>query len=478
MHWRIALACTSVFIAGFFMAGSARSKPFDLCADAKSSPDLNGSLCAVIDAPLRAPGSKTGGAPGTIHLFVRKFPAIGPAKGAVWLVAGGPGESGATFYPLIAKLRASFPGFDLLIPDHRGTGFSTRLCPKEEAPDSPGGAALDGAEWGSCFGQLNAAPDYARAFSTTNAARDLGQLIAETHEPGPVYLYGVSYGTTLALRLLLVEQPRLAGVILDSLTWPEASKEWDLSHRSQVVDKVGREILRRCDETPACHARFPAGIEQAYTAFLASKNKPAAVPPGDLKIFFGSLLDFPETRARIPDLIAELPNGDTHTLDAVKLTLDRIGARLGGYPQSPPSVPLVSIITASEENARPDLTKQQVEQEEAGLLFASSIPGYLVDPGLPTYARDDYFGRSAAKLPPILVLQGSLDPKAPFEGAKARVAEFGAAGAITFIRVEDAPHFVLLNAPDCFEQAAGEFLATPLKVTAPDCRTASIHSAF
>lgn len=471
MKWRGILACVFVFAAG-----AAQAKGFSACDDAKRFAELNGTLCAVVDAPLRADGAKTGDAPGTIQLFVRKFPAAGPVKGSVWMLAGGPGESGATFYPLIAKLRASFPNFDLLIPDHRGTGFSTRLCPKEEAPDSPGGVALDGAEWGTCFGQLNAAPDYARAFSVTNAAHDLALLMATLPARGPVYLYGASYGTQLALRTLVVEHPRLSGVILDSLTPPETSAEWDLSHRSQVADRVGREVLRRCDETPACHTRFPAGIEQAYTTLLAGKQKPAAVP--DLKIFFGALLDFPETRARIPDLIAELTKGESGALDAVKASQDEIGAQLSRYPQSPLSIPLVSIISASENNARPGLTKDTVAQEEAGLLFASSLPGLLVDPGLPAYARDSAFGRSPARLPPVLVLQGSLDPKTPIEGASTRAAALHAAGNVVFVRVEDAPHFVLLNAPGCFEQAVREFLTPQRKVEAPLCRKPSAHSAL
>jgi len=63
------------------------------------------------------------------------------------LIAGGPGESGASFYGMVAELRTTFPGLDLIMPDHRGTGFSTRMCPDEEAPGSPEGGALAGAEW-------------------------------------------------------------------------------------------------------------------------------------------------------------------------------------------------------------------------------------------------------------------------------------------------------------------------------------------
>jgi pimeloyl-ACP methyl ester carboxylesterase len=123
------------------------------------------------------------------------------------------------------------------------------------------------------------------------------------------------------------------------------------------------------------------------------------------------------------------------------------------------------------------MTKAQVDEEEASLLFASSLPGLLVDSGLPTYVRDGSFGRSPAYSPPILVLQGSLDLKTPIEGALARIAELPKTGQVELVRVEASPHFVLLNAPDCFEEAVRQFV-TRRKFAAPACQTPSAHSAL
>lgn len=472
--------CAFFLSAFVFLIGVAQAQVFAPCEDAQHFPELNGTLCATFDAPLRAPGPLVGGASESIHLFVRKFPATGTPKGSVWLIAGGPGESGATFYPLMEKLKESFAHFDILIPDHRGTGFSTRLCPVEESPASPGGMALAGAEWGSCWAALNAAPDYARAFSVTNAAYDLSELLAKAREPGATYLYSVSYGTQLALRLLQLDHPHLDGVILDSLTPPEGSTQWDLSHRSQIVDQVGRAVLHRCDRTPACRARFPGGIEAAYAELIASGDQamPDIGSRGGYKTFFGTLLDFSEVRARIPDLIAELPHGDKRSLNAAEASLSEIGAALSRYPQSPSSIPLVTIISSSENNARPDLTKAQIEREEAGLLFVSTLPHFLVAPGLPAYQRDRHFGGSIApNSPRILVLQGSLDPKTPLAGALARAAELRKHARVTFVRVEDAPHFVLLNAPNCFEQTTQAFIASR-RISPHACRVPSAHSAL
>jgi pimeloyl-ACP methyl ester carboxylesterase len=259
----------SIVLAVFFAmggAGAAVAQDFKPCSDADAFAELRGSLCGALRVPL-APSTDN---PARIDLFVRKFPAPAPAKGTLWLVSGGPGESGATFYPFLDRLRKSFPGFDLMVPDHRGTGFSTRVCPREEAASSPGGFALVGAEWGTCFQSLNATPDYARAFSITNAAHDLASLIAAFRGPTPTYVYGVSYGTQLVLRMMTIADLDVDGVILDSLVPPQTSPQWDLSHRSAVANKVGRELLRRCDADRKCRAKLGGSAEAALTALLKS----------------------------------------------------------------------------------------------------------------------------------------------------------------------------------------------------------------
>ena len=135
-----ALVSTVVFSLTILaqVPASAASERFAQCPDAGTHHSLRGTQCADIEVPLdhSAPDD------GTIRLFVRKFPAQAPRKGQFWLVAGGPGESGASFYPFIETLRDAAPGFDLIVPDHRGTGFSTRLCPVEESAESEGGRAL------------------------------------------------------------------------------------------------------------------------------------------------------------------------------------------------------------------------------------------------------------------------------------------------------------------------------------------------
>lgn len=417
---------------------------FTPCADA-ALPGLAGSLCAVSHMPLRPDDPEAG----AVDLFIRKFPSItGRTTGEVWVIAGGPGESGASFYPFLDTLRAAFPDRDLIIPDHRGTGYSTRLCPAEEAADGEGGHALAGAEWGSCIGGLYADIDRTRAFTVTNASHDLAQLITRYRGKGSVMVYGVSYGTQLILRMLQTAPAPLDGVILDGLVPPEASPQWDLSHRTEIVDKVGRSLLS-------------ADQLQAYAALLADPDRQSlwaeSAPGGDLRRFLATLLNFPELRDQIPAVISALIEGDASRLAAVRAALALEFDQLGRYPQSSPALPLVILMNASENNGRRDLTAEDVEVEARDALFTSALPGLLVGPSAPLYDRDAFYGRRPPALPRTLVIHGTLDPNTPYEGAVAHAAELAEVGAVTFATVVDGAHMLPFAAPDCFVRIVSAF---------------------
>ncbi|MGY6519353.1 MAG: alpha/beta fold hydrolase [Lysobacteraceae bacterium] len=426
---------------------ASASGSFVACGDATDHPELAGSTCATTRVPLRH--ALPDGA--IIELFVRRLPAAGPGqrRGEVWLVAGGPGEPGAAFHPLVATFRQAFPDHDLIIPDHRGTGASERICPRQESPDSPDGVALAGEEWGPCIRAMHADADRTTAFTITEAAHDLSVLIDRFRGEGEVLVYGVSYGTQLSLRMLQVAPPALDGLILDGLVPPEGAPAWDLSRRTAVVDTVGRRFLG--EEGVAAYQRLLA---------TAGEQPPwqEHVPGGDLRGLFGALLNFPQLRARLPALVEALSRGDDALLRATVADLDAALAGLATHPLSPPSLPLVMLISASENTNRPDLTRETVEAEAADALFTSPLPGLLVAPPSPRYARDGWFGGTPAQLPRTLVVHGTLDPNTPYEGALAHVDRLSEAGPVTVSTVEGGAHLLAFVAPGCFVSAVSAFV--------------------
>ncbi|MES2049352.1 MAG: alpha/beta fold hydrolase [Pseudomonadota bacterium] len=448
---------------------AAQAAEFVACEDANTLASLKGSVCAKLQTPLNFDKP----AAGTVSLFIRKFPSEKKTKGTVWLITGGPGESGASMYAQLKTLRRSFPDFDLIIPDHRGTGYSSRLCPAEESIASPGGSNLSGAEWDTCYSDIARNPERAMQFSITNAAHDLRVMIQKNPSSKPVYLYGVSYGSQLVLRLFELGAIPVKGLVLDSLVPLQTAPKWELSRRSQVLDDIGRKLLKQCDENDECHQMMGAPGEQVLAGLLEkAKLHPEMISKirgGNLKQFLGSLLDFPPLRARIPYLIKDLESGSEKELASILQKSDRLADSFGEFPQLPPSIPLVGMISSSENNLRPELSAAELKAEDENLLFSSSLPGYLVKPALPLYQRDKYFGKDDAHLPPTLVLQGSMDPKTHYEGALEHIQLMRAHGKVNLVTVTGAPHFIAMFAPDCFARASRAFIQGRLK-TDQSCR--------
>jgi pimeloyl-ACP methyl ester carboxylesterase len=467
---QIASLCLTVigFCSNWALATTSHATPaklFTSCSDSRDHPDLAGSLCSRVTVPLSydKPDPASSAGVEQIELFVRKFPYHGKSRGSVWIINGGPGESGATSYSLVASLRRGFPQMDIFIPDHRGTGYSSKICSREEAPDSVDGIALGGAEWGSCFAAMQQSAARTRQFSISNAAHDLRALVFRFDDHKPVYLYGVSYGTQLILRTLQLGTLPVKGVILDSLVPTQTNVAYDLSQRSHTTDDVGRAILRQCDLDSACHAMMGDRAAAVYGRLLdqlhADPERANAMPRKDLKLFLSRLLDFPATRARLPWLIKDLSTGKSAELEATSKLLLKTIARFGQYRQSPASIPLTMLISGSENTLRPEISAAQVKSENARLLFTSDLPGYLVAPfGYPTYAKDPWYGTEPTRFPPVLVLQGGLDPKTPYAGALLHINALRLHGDVQLVTVPSAPHFILAFAPTCFEQATRAFV--------------------
>lgn len=442
-------------------AGAVQAAGFAPCEDAATHPALAGSLCTVEQVPAD-PSGLAGAPAGSVSLFVRKFPALGASRGQVWLIAGGPGESGASFYGLVPAFRAAFPGLDLIVPDHRGTGFSSRMCPQEEGPGSPAGTALAGAEIGSCFRYLAERPGHTRQFSQTNGAHDLKLLLARHAGKGQTYLYGVSYGTQLVLRTVALGAPRVDGIVLDSLVSLQDDDKADLSRRSLIADAVGRRLLASCDATPACHARLGEPAETVYRRVLERAARDpafaATIPGGNLKRLFGSLLDVPSVADRLPYLIKDMDEGKQESLAAALDEAEKELTKMGQFPQSPPSLPLVILISGSENNLRRGRTDQDVAKEEAGLLFASVLPSHLVNEPLPLYRQDEWYARLPARLPRTLVIHGEGDAKTDHAAAVRHVEALRKAGPVTLYTAKNDAHFVLWSDRSCARQEVVRFV--------------------
>ena len=426
------------------------------CSELNAIPELKGSVCLTSKAPLNYKAGDTT----KIELFVRKFPAVQERTGSIWLIPGGPGESGASLYPLIGQFSKLFPNLDIFIPDHRGTGYSSKLCPQEEAIDSPAGMALANDEWGSCFNYMYTNLDYVKAFTITNAAKDLRLLINTYSGSGERYIYGVSYGTQLVLRLLQLGTVSFDGVLLDSLVPHQEDLAYDLSHRSLVTNAVGMSLLKNFDKRTAQGAPLSSQLKAILERAKTDTAFAAELPKQDLALLLGMMLDLPAVRNTIPEIIKGLQADNFEPLQQAIQHVTNFYTDYGAaYPSATNSIPLTQVITASENNLRPEMTKSEVAQESEGLLFKSPLPNLIAENAMPTYTRDAYFGKTPSQMPPTLIIHGTLDPKTHLDGAKKHyklLAEKNA--SVSFVQVQNAPHFIALFAPQVFDEVVSEFI--------------------
>ncbi|HAI68534.1 MAG TPA: hypothetical protein DCM38_03750 [Gammaproteobacteria bacterium] len=163
---------------------------------------------------------------------------------------------------------------DLVLFDPRGTGLSQpqpqcseimslniellgqSLTLKEEL-------SLTTATVEQCYRRLRDSGIELSAYTTTNNSRDVGDLM--TALGGTDWnLYGVSYGTRLALSVMRDYPEHLRSVILDSVYPPEIN---DLLETPFVYDNALATLFKGCQTDEECHSSFP-NLELSFQKLL------------------------------------------------------------------------------------------------------------------------------------------------------------------------------------------------------------------
>jgi len=169
-------------------------------------------VCSDVVVPL----DRTGAVPGTITLHVESIPAEGKERGVMMLVAGGPGQGSATVFDIGDKnsaplFRALFPGYRIVAFDNRGTGKSGLIdCPALQI--STGFVGQDTLALG-CATSIGPTRDF---YSTRDHADDT-ESVREALGVDRIAIWGISYGTKLALAYALGYPTHVERLLLDSV---------------------------------------------------------------------------------------------------------------------------------------------------------------------------------------------------------------------------------------------------------------------
>jgi pimeloyl-ACP methyl ester carboxylesterase len=224
-----------------------------------------GLLCSQVVVPLDSSGVVAG----TISLHVERLPALGVPKGTMFLIAGGPGQGSAHSFdlgnPIAAALfRFTFPGYTLVAYDDRGTGASGLLhCPSLEAAYPVESEATAAA---SCADAIGPTRDF---YGTLDHAADL-EAVRASIGVDKVGLYGVSYGTKLALAYALVYGSHVERLLLDSVVQTDQPDPF----ATNVLKAMPTTLATFCS-TGACRAAAPDLAADVVTLANRLAAKPA-----------------------------------------------------------------------------------------------------------------------------------------------------------------------------------------------------------
>lgn len=412
----------------------------------------------------------------TIELAVAVVHATttSPAPDPVLYLEGGPGGSALAGIELwTAPASPLLATRDVILLDQRGTGYSSpRLSCDAEADASPDEVST------ACWKRLIAEGVDPDAYNTGESAADVADLrralgLREWN------LFGVSYGTRLALRVMRDHPDGIRSVVLDSV-YPADVHGIDDEPRNAAASIIG--LLERCRADTACReaypelqARFFAAVDRldANPVEIADTD-PDSGDPVTVTVTGADLVNAAFDTLYDTSALPSLP----HALDlaargrvaeALDVIADPPSARSSpsGSPTEPPpsderpddSDGLYLSVECSEE--APKNRPSEIEARSATI--EAPLRRALVADALDLLASCTTWPVQPKPLPttesevPTLVLAGGLDPITP-----AAWGEQAARGLrrSTFHLFPDAGH-VAFDSGDCARSTVVSFLQHP-----------------
>lgn len=387
---------------------------------------------------------------------------------------GGPGggaidELESLYEDYFAEIRETR---DIIVLDQRGTGYSspyiacfaplgfdTNLRRVEDVAGLPR-TTIDALA--DCRDDARTSADL-RTIGSAATVDDIEDLRVAM-EISQWNILGISHGTRVALRTMALRPQTVRSVILDSVDPPDINAYALLP---QTIRGSLDELFAECEDDRDCRREYP-DIAQRFDDLLeALDDDPLRLDiPGAERLDAAGLLSLVqqlsyqvETLARIPQLVAELEDGDTSTVEMMATAPGGFG-----FSQAVQLIHLcaedVPYTSASEIAAgRSDVEAfNRIDYYRYVVTWAEDaceILGIDVDP---------VAGRAVSSDVPTLILSGTLDGITPPSNAYA-VAEH--LSDSTVVEAPRSTHAVAYG-NDCVAPLLSQFV-DDLEVAVPDC---------
>lgn len=427
----------------------------------------------------------------TIEIHYVRFPSTGPKPGApIVYLAGGPGGSGieAAKGPRFALFMAMREFGDVIALDQRGAGASDHtpecvsdvVIPAERRVASAEERTLLRKAAEECAAFWRAAGHDIAGYTTAESARDLEALRRHLGAK-KLTLWGISYGTHLALAAARNMGPKIDRLVLASVEGLDQTVKLP----SETDAYFGR-LQAAIDQEPAAKAAYPDAKALIRRVHAALDAEPVMLTvktrSGDAKLLLTR-----EVMQRVASALIADPDSASRLLmlylAADQKFFDPIGGVIGrfstpGAPERFRLMPLAMDIASGVGAAR----TARIDKEAATALLGEALnyPMPQLDGALGLDLGDTFrtLPKSAA---PALVLMGTLDGRTYPDEQRAAVKGLARAQIVTVV---NAGHNLLTASPDVTEAirrfmrgepAAGASITVPAPRFAPQAPYAPLR---
>jgi pimeloyl-ACP methyl ester carboxylesterase len=256
-----------------------------------------GAQCATVSVPL----DHEGVADGRVGLHVVRLKARRPSGRALVYLSGGPGGTGTMeFVAALADqpIRALRSGYDLATFDQRGTGRSGLLRCRALERDPRLRSTAAGAGCAATAGPR-------RAFYTTRSTVEDLEAVRRELGASKLLLYGVSYGTKVALAYARAYPDRVERLLLDSVVDPDDTDAFGM----EPYRSLQATLLGLCPDGCGGVTTDPVGDLAALTERLRARPITGLTPLMISDLLFDA--DYaPELRTGVPAAVRSLLDHD------------------------------------------------------------------------------------------------------------------------------------------------------------------------
>jgi len=439
-----------------------------------------------------------------LKLPVVIYQARNPVSGLrpVIYFSGGPGvpalgQNGTSIVGWRRSADLIFPGRTLIIFDQRGMGLgSAKLnCPGADDhkiwrpvsndPDSfPNTSEQKVAVYTACAERLIAGYELT-AFNTRQSAAD-AEALRRALGLDEVILFGISYGTRLALTVMKYYPEKIHAAILDSVFPPQAKYPGE---DNESFGKVLDRLFQACEQNIECSVAYPDLREQFARLLERLAKEPEIIEITNLEV--NEQGEREPLYVRVDDIMfLEVIHTEMYHSERIsKLPVFVSGIARGQFWRLKPYLEnwvynlfgdkadtgaTISVIC----NDDTDITYQQPDARD-----------FIAYPYLKRFVMSNYELDFCAIWPtrtgmgnrepvvseiPTLLLAGELDPSTPVELAKLAAETLSVSHLFTF----PANGHVQIEYEECSWDLIGEFLSSPMKRPNPGCLATIRQPAF